>query len=59
MSGEFKTETITKFKAMYAEKKDFLEWLLEWGNDFERASASVVIEVAMGARKPSDFTVDD
>ncbi len=44
-----KPETITKFKAMYAEKQEFLEHLCKFGNDFEQGAASLVIGVATAA----------
>ena len=44
--GRFLPETVTKFKTMYAEKREFLEHLQKFGNDFERGAASLVICVA-------------
>ena len=41
-----KPETVSGFTAMYAEKREFLEHLQKFGNSFERAAASVVIDVA-------------
>ena len=41
-----KPETVSNFTAMYAEKREFLEHLQKFGNSFERAAASVVIDVA-------------
>ena len=48
LSG-YKPETVTKFTAMCAEKREFLEHLQKFGNDFERASASLVIDIATAA----------
>lgn len=45
----YKPETVTKFTVMYAEKREFLEHLQKFGNDFERGAASLVIEVATAA----------
>ena len=39
-------ETVLSFTAMYAKKREFLEHLQKFGNSFERAAASVVIDVA-------------
>lgn len=39
-------ETTAKFVSMYAKKQKFLEHLVKFGNDFERASAGLVIDIA-------------
>lgn len=43
--SEFKPETVTAFKKMYSEKKDFLEYTSKFGNDFEKAAATLVLIV--------------
>lgn len=43
-----KPETIANFKEMYSQKKEFLEYLKRFGNQWEKAAASVVIDVAQG-----------
>lgn len=43
--SELKPETVTTFKKMYSEKKDFLEYLSKFGNDFEKSAAALVIKI--------------
>ena len=43
--SDFKPETVTTFRKMYSEKKEFLEYLSKFGNDFEKAAATLVLKV--------------
>ncbi|WP_156161281.1 hypothetical protein [Methanosarcina sp. 1.H.A.2.2] len=43
---ELDTETVNKMKKIYTEKKEVLEYVRKFGNSFEKAAASVIIEVA-------------
>jgi hypothetical protein len=36
-----------KFKQIYETKKDTVEYMLRFGNSFERAEAAVIKEIAM------------
>jgi hypothetical protein len=48
--SDFKPETVTTFKKMYSEKKEFLEHLSKYWTDFEKVAASLVINVATGGK---------
>jgi len=39
--------TVEKFKKIYAEKKDIVEWMLQHGNTLERAEAKIIKSVAL------------
>jgi hypothetical protein len=43
-----KSETVQKFKKLYSEKKDVVEWMLSFGNDFEKVQAKIIKDVALG-----------
>ena len=43
--SEFKPETVEAFKKICSEKKEFLEYLSKFGNDFEKAAAGVVLKI--------------
>lgn len=40
-------ETIDRFKKLYSEKKDTIEWMEQFGNEFEKAQAKVIKQVAL------------
>lgn len=40
-------ETVAKFKALYAEKRDVVDWMEKFGNDFEKAEAKIVKKIAL------------
>lgn len=43
--SEFKPETIDAFRKMYSEKREFLEYLAQYGNIFEKSAAVLVLKV--------------
>lgn len=45
---KMKSETVQKFKQLYSEKKDVVEWMLDFGNEFEKIQAKIIKEVALG-----------
>lgn len=45
---KMKSETVQKFKQLYSEKKDVVEWMLSFGNDFEKVQAKIIRDVALG-----------
>lgn len=40
-------ETIQKFKAIYAEKRETIEYMIQHGNEFEKAEATIIKNVAV------------
>lgn len=42
----YKPETIKIFKKLYSEKKDTVDYLEKFGNEFEKAQALVIKEAA-------------
>lgn len=51
-SCEFKPETIDAFRKMCSEKREFLEYLVHYGNAFEKSAAVLVLKVgSQEARK--------
>lgn len=40
--------TVEKFKQIYSEKRDVVEWMLSFGNDFEKVQAKIIKDVALG-----------
>jgi hypothetical protein len=47
--SEFKPETLTIFRKMCSEQKEFLEYLSKFGNVFEKAAADLVLKVGGGS----------
>lgn len=41
-------ETIERLKKLYDEKKDIVDYMEKFGNDFEKAQANVIKSVALG-----------
>lgn len=41
-------ETRINFKDLYEKKKDTIEWMLSYGNDFEMFMAKKIRDVALG-----------
>ncbi|MCO5383195.1 MAG: hypothetical protein NHB15_14895 [Methanosarcina barkeri] len=41
-------ETVEKFKKLYSEKQEVIEYMLKFGNDFEKAEATIIKQVAIG-----------
>lgn len=40
-------ETQIKFKQLYAKKKDSIEWMLNFGNDYDQFVAKTIKDVAL------------
>ncbi|MGA9187433.1 MAG: hypothetical protein WB014_02450 [Methanosarcina sp.] len=41
-------ETVAKLKTLYSEKRDVIEYMEKFGNDFEKAEAKIIKEIALG-----------
>jgi hypothetical protein len=44
----YKPETVTAFKEMYAERKSTVEYLIRFGNTYDKALAMLIKDVATG-----------
>ena len=40
--------TVEKFKRIYSEKNEVIEWMLKHGSEFEKVEAKIIKEVALG-----------
>ena len=41
-------ETVEKFKKIYAEKRETVEWMIQHGSTLERAEGKIIKQVALG-----------
>lgn len=41
-------ETVETFKRLYTEKRDVIEYMVRYGNDFEKVEAKIIKDVALG-----------
>lgn len=42
------TVTVEKFKKLYSEKQEVIEYMLKFGNSFEKVEAKIIKDVALG-----------
>ena len=40
-------ETVSRFKTLYSEKKDIIDYMEQFGNEFERVEAMIIKKVAL------------
>lgn len=40
-------ETVARFKALYSEKKDVIDYMERFGNEFEQTEAKIIKKVAL------------
>lgn len=41
-------ETVETFKRLYSEKQEIIEYMAQYGNDFEKIEAKIIKDVALG-----------
>jgi hypothetical protein len=45
---DYKPETVAAFKQMYAERKSTIEYLIKFGNTYDKALATLIKNAATG-----------
>lgn len=50
-------ETVESYKKMYTEKKNTIEWMISFGNEFERNVGSIIKKVALENQRWSGLRI--